>query len=325
MLSQSPSPNVIAPATTEPTFALPPPATPPSSPAIREFLAEFVAYFQAENDPHHATNKIGCLKKYFGSDLLGCADGKPAVFSGQTLADVDVSEIARLLDALPAAKKTKRHHRNAFHSLYEYAMKRGHYTPTNFRYPNPMAALPTYHEKNKQIIYLTQAEIDNLLEILAVCPPVQIAAALMIYGGLRRAEALWLTKKDIAADFRFFSVVNKIDDEKDLESSLKTGERSVPILPPLKALLEPYVKTLRSKWLCPSPRGKQWIGENFGDKHRELLRAAELRHTCLHYRHTFATQRAAEGWTLFRIAKTMGNSVAVCERYYAAFVDPSLL
>jgi len=119
-------------------------------------------------------------------------------------------------------------------------------------------------------------------------------------------------------------VVNKVDKEKDIESSLKTGERPVVILPQLKALLEPYLEHLESEWLVPSPTGMQWIGENFGDKHRALLRAEGIHHTCLHYRHTFATQRAREGWSLFRIAKTMGNSIAVCEEYYAAFIDPSL-
>jgi hypothetical protein len=75
----------------------------------------------------------------------------------------------------------------------------------------------------------------------------------------------------------------------------------------------------------PSPTGLLWIGENFGDKHRDVLRERGLNHTCLHYRHTFATDRAREGWSLFRISKAMGNSVAVCERYYAAFIDPLLL
>jgi len=151
-----------------------------------------------------------------------------------------------------------------------------------------------------------------------------MAAAIMIYAGLRRAETLWLTKSNVAGNLKFLSVVNKTDEEKDLESSLKTGERSVPILPPLKALLEPYLESLKSEWICPSPRGMQWDGDNFGASHHRLVRAAGLHHTCLHYRHTFATQRAAGDWSLFRISKTMGNSIAVCEKYYAAFVDPSL-
>lgn len=330
----------------------------PHSPPARKVLAEYLAHIEVENSEHHVKNKTGYLKKFFGSALMDAAikdaalknpkkgSGKDSkkrsgmrskratkrapkvskgVFKGETLADVQVGDVRGMIDGLPLGKKTKRHYRNAFHAFFEFAMKCGHYAPTNFRYPNPMSALPSYYEKNKQIIYLTQQEIDNVLEILKPSPPVRIAAAVMIYGGLRRAETLWLTKKDLAPDLRFLSVVNKTDEEKELESSLKTGERPVPILPQLKAILEPYLKTLKSEWLCPSPRGMQWIGENFGDRHRNLLREAGLHHTCLHYRHTFATQRAAEGWSLFRISKTMGNSIAVCEKYYAAFVDPSLV
>jgi integrase len=113
------------------------------------------------------------------------------------------------------------------------------------------------------------------------------------------------------------------DDAKDLESTLKPGERGVPILPPLKALLESYLPSLKSDSVVPSPRGMQWDGDNFGDRHRTILRNNHLEWTCLIYRHTFATKRAAEGWSLFRIAKVMGNSVAVCEQHYAAYIDRS--
>ncbi len=47
-----------------------------------------------------------------------------------------------------------------------------------------------------------------------------------------------------------------------------------------------------------------------------------LEWNCLMYRHTFATQRAAEGWPLFRIAREMGNSVSVIEDYYAGYIRP---
>lgn len=46
---------------------------------------------------------------------------------------------------------------------------------------------------------------------------------------------------------------------------------------------------------------------------------------CLHFRHTYATQRAAEGWPLFRIAREMGNSVAVVEEYYAGYIRSDTL
>ena len=202
-------------------------------------------------------------------------------------------------------------------------MKYGYFTAVNFRYPNPMSALPTWHEKNRRIVFLKKAEADHLLEVLSPNPSVQIAVAIMIFAGLRRAEALWLTKSSVDPSLRFLSIVNKMDEEKDLESSLKTGERAVQISPSLKALLEPYLSGLASDWIVPSPTGLQWHGDNFGCKHRTLLKNHNLTHTCLHYRHTYATDRAREGWSLFKIAKSMGNSVAVCEQYYAAYVDPA--
>jgi len=296
----------------------------PASPLIEEVLAEFLAYIAVENAPHHAQNKTGYLKKFFGAARMGLPGDEKGVFTGKTLEDVKAGDVRKMIDGLPVATKTKKHHREAFHALFEFAMKYGFFIPVNFRYPNPMSALPGYHEKNKPIVYLSQAEKDHLFEMLKPAPSVRAAADLMIHGGLRRAEALWLRKQDISPDLRFFSVVNKTDEEKDIESTLKTGERAVPIVPDLKRILEPYLETLDTEWLVPSPTGLLWIGENFGDKHRTLLRANKLQHTCLIYRHTFATDRAREGWSLFRIAKAMGNSIAVCEKYYAAFIDPSI-
>ncbi len=308
----------VAPVMATPSFP-----SEPDSPKIEEALFEYLAFIRVENAKDHVVNKIGHLRKFFGAARLGIEGAEKGVFKGERLADVKAGDVRSLIDSLPVGMKTKKHHRETFHSLFEFAMKYNFFIPKNFRYPNPMSALPGYHEKNKPIVFLTQAQIDQLLEVLAPCPSVQIAAALMIYGGLRRAEALWMTKSCVSPDFRFFSVVNKTDAEKDLESSLKTGERAVTVIPQLKAILEPCLESMKGEWLVPSPTGALWDGDNFGEKRRNLLRAANLDHTCLHYRHTFATQRAREGWSLFRISKTMGNSIAVCEKYYAAFIDPS--
>lgn len=306
----------------------------PSQVLVRDVLSEYLAFIKVANSNHHRRNKTTHLRKFFGSKLVPAEPVKiirkknlpdePGVFKGSLLIEVQAGKVQEMIDKLFGRVKTKRHYRNTFHSFFEFALKRNHFVATNFRYPNPMSALPSYLEKNKKIVFLKQSEIDHLLKALEAEPAVRVAAALMIYGGLRRAEMLWMRKEDLAVGLKFMRVVNKTDEEKDIDSSLKTGERPVPILPPLKAILEAYLPSLKSEWLCPSPRGVQWDKDNFGSYHRELLKAAGLNHTCLHYRHTFATQRAAERWSLFRIAKTMGNSVAVCEKYYAAYVDPSL-
>ena len=304
-----------------------------TSATAEQVVMEYIAFIKVDNSEHHRRNKMTHLRKFFGSKLLPPEPLKiirkkklhdePGIFKGRLLSEVQAGNVQEMIDGLSGGTRTKRHYRNTFHALFEFALKRNHFVATNFRYPNPMAALPTYLEQNTKIIYLTQSQIDHLLGALEKDPAVRVAAAIMIYGGLRRAEMLWLRREDLAAELKFMRVVNKTDEEKDIDSSLKTGERPVPILPPLKVILEGYLPSLTSEWLVPSPRGVQWDGDNFGARHRELLKKAELKHTCLHYRHTYASQRAAEGWPLFRIAKTMGNSIAVCEKYYAAFIDPS--
>jgi integrase len=300
-------------------------ASDPESPSIEMVLAEFLEHIRSENSAPHVANKLTHLRRFFGARRLGLIHSdEKGVFHWRFLCEVTAAAVRKLIDSLPVGKKTKRHYRETFHGLLEFAMKHSFYEPTNFRYPNPMSALPSYHEKNSPIIFLDREAVTRLLDLLRPYSTVRMAVALMIYAGLRRAEMLWLTRQSLSDGLKYLSIVNKRDEEKDLDSSLKTGERSVPILPELKLLLEEYLPTLRGNWLVPSPTGRLWIGENFGDKHREILRSNGLNHTCLHYRHTFATDRAREGWSLFRISKAMGNSVAVCERYYAAFIDPLL-
>lgn len=134
---------------------------------------------------------------------------------------------------------------------------------------------------------------------------------------------LWLTRDSIAKDFSFLSVVNQVDGESDLESSLKTGARAVTLPPALKTILQEYLPSLNCRWIVSSRTANRWNGDPFGKRLRAINQKAGLDWTCLHYRHTFATNRAAEGWPLFRIAKEMGNSAAVVEEYYAAYARPT--
>jgi integrase len=176
--------------------------------------------------------------------------------------------------------------------------------------------------RNRRIVFLDHDQIDEELRLLETHPAIRIAVAIMIYAGLRRAETLWLTRDALSPDLSFLSVVNRVDPESDIESSLKTGERTVTILPPLKSLLEEYLVSLRGSWLVPSSRGSRWNGDAFGKRLRAINEQAGQKWTCLHFRHTYATRRAADGWPLFRIAKELGNSVAVVEEYYAGYVRP---
>ena len=299
-------------------------------------LQAYLNFIRIENSSHHVAGKLSMMRRYFGGkrveDMLRqnstqergriLAQMHPPFFAGDFVDEVTPAGVQRFMEQLDVSKKTKRHYRELFHHFFEFCMKFDFYQPTNWHSPNPIAALASYMSRNRRIVFLTHEQVDRQLEVLRDSPSIQVAVALMIYAGLRRAETMWLTRDAISNDCSYLSIVNRADEDRDTESSLKTGNRAVTILPPLKSVLASYCTRLRGKWLVPSLKGAQWEGDAFAKKLRTLNRAAGIEWTCLHYRHTYATQRAAGGWPLFRIAREMGNSVAVVEEYYAGFICP---
>jgi len=77
-------------------------------------------------------------------------------------------------------------------------------------------------------------------------------------------------------------------------------------------------------WYFPSPEGTRWDPDNFSSDLRVAQRAAGLRWTCLHFRHTFGSQLAQKGVSLYKISTLMGNSPEICRRHYAALLPESL-
>ncbi len=137
-----------------PSLAAEPPKTVPveaettaSSPAnqhrIEHVLAEYLAFIESENSPHHVKNKITHPIRFFGAARIGLpAERGAGVFTGQYLTDVAVGEIRQMIDALPVGKKTKRHYRETFHSLFEFSMKSSFFEPT-FPFPGKASTDPT--------------------------------------------------------------------------------------------------------------------------------------------------------------------------------------
>ena len=51
---------------------------------------------------------------------------------------------------------------------------------------------------------------------------------------------------------------------------------------------------------------------------------ARLHWSCLDYRHTFGSQLAMKGESLYKIANLVGNSPEICRRHHAALVPETL-
>ena len=295
-------------------------------------LQMYMAHIRSENAALHIENKVSILRRFLGDErvatVLGFKKtrGKPsegAFFKGEFLDELTPALLQEFMGTLPVSTKTKRHYREFFHHFFEFSLKFGYFQPVNWHCPNPVAALPSYVKKNRHIVFLTAAQVDEQLRALEPYPAMHLAVAVMIFAGLRRAETLWLAPDHIASDHSYLSVVNRTDSDEDIESSLKTGARAVTILPRLRAVLTAHQITgAEGKWLISTTNGKRWRGDSFGKELKKINGAAGLPWTSLHFRHTYATQRAAEGWPLFKIAREMGNSVAVIEEYYAGYIRP---
>jgi len=135
----------------------------------------------------------------------------------------------------------------------------------NFHTPNPVAALPSYLDGNRQIAFLDEKQIGEQYLALKSSPTLEAVARLMIELGLRRSEALWLTRDSFTPDLSMVSIVTRRDPEHDISSSLKTAgsRRSVPLSEALRVFLPAYIAPLPGCWVLPSPRGKRWDVDNF--------------------------------------------------------------
>lgn len=101
--------------------------------------------------------------------------------------------------------------------------------------------------------------------------------------------------------------------------------RKVPFSSSLAGYLDRYeVPVSDHGWFFPSPRGTGWDINNFSEQLRVENRAAGLRWGCLDYRHTFGSQLAQKGVSLFQISTLMGNSPEICRRHYAALVPEAM-
>ncbi len=57
---------------------------------------------------------------------------------------------------------------------------------------------------------------------------------------------------------------------------------------------------------------------------RTTSRQHRLPSSCLDYRHTFGSQLAQAGVSLYKISTLMGNSPDICRKHYAALIPEQL-
>lgn len=246
--------------------------------------------------------------------------------SFEQITTAQVSEfISGQVQSRGLAPKTANRYREILCRLFNWAIdERGIKTPGD---KNPVAKVGRYEERAPEIRFLTLGQIYELLVVLAPYPQLQTMIAMLIYAGLRREELVWLTLNDIdrtACTFGMIRIQAKTVDGESWQPKTKVN-RAVPVSAALRKYLDTYhPRIVPGSWLFPSPDGKRWDPDNFSHDLRTANNRTHLPWGCLDYRHTFGSQLAMNGESLYKIATLMGNSPEICRRHYAALLPEAL-
>lgn len=322
----------------------------PTRTPIADVVTAYVEHIRTIKTPKSAQTDIYYLRDLFGpicqaltitSRKVGAKSKKRPPKPGQdrrrkapvieansfeqiTTADISAF-IAGRMASRGLAPKTANRYREILMRLFGWAMEqRGIRMP---RDKNPAAAVDRYRESAPVIHFLTLEQIDAQLKALEDKPQIQAMVATLIFSGLRREELLWLTHDDIdwkAKPYGIIRIRGKAAEGASWQPKTKKN-RAIPIGSRLRPYLDQQrLRAATSPWLFPSPNGKQYDPDNFSRD----LRAANLAHgldwTNLDYRHTFGSQLAMKGESLYKIATLMGNSPEICRRHYAALVPEAM-
>ncbi len=153
----------------------------------------------------------------------------------------------------------------------------------------------------------------------------QTVVAMYIYAGIRREEASWLTIEDVDLHAGMIRIRAKTMDGIMWQPKTKKN-RVIPISRSLLPYLMRYKPAETEQgWYFPSPRSHaQWDPDNLSRAIRVANKPSELQWTCLDYRHTFGSQLAQKGVSLYKISALMGNSPDICRKHYAALVPEAM-
>ena len=308
---------------------------------LAKLLEDFVAHLRANHRRKSVKNDLSRLRMIFGpltpalelaakkDNLTGEVQGKPqepeATVPPRVVAEyaeqINPPLINRYLDhrAAVVGPKTLNADREILYRLFRYAIEHHGLVYPDQRLKNPVDSVRPRKLLAHDIRFLNPEQIKGQLEAVKDESALHAAVAILIYAGLRREEALWLTREDLDHRAGLIRIRAKTINGEFWQP--KTGRnRAVPISIALAAILDKYKPSAAGPWLLPSPEGARWDPDNFSHKLADENAKAKLPWTCLDFRHTFGSMLAQRGISLYKISAMMGNSPEICRRHYAALI-----
>lgn len=316
----------------------------PTKTPIAKIVAEYVDYMRIHKTARSVERDLYYLRETFGPICPALeiknrkiSDKGKRTPSRNTTPPIEVSYLEQIttadLSSFIAAKvrkhalapKTANRYREILTRLFNWAVsQKGIKLAGGI---NPAAKVERYREKAPEISFLTLEQIDQQLTALAPYPDLQVMVAVYIYAGLRREELCWLQTTDM--DFSstgngMIRIRAKTVQGESWEPKTKVN-RAVPISSKLRQYLEWHdAPKVNGDWLFSTPQGKRWDPDNLSRYLRRVNEATGLEWGCLDYRHTFGSQLAIKGESLYKISNLMGNSPEICKRHYAALIPEAM-
>lgn len=167
----------------------------------------------------------------------------------------------------------------------------------NYISENPLKNFKKFPLIQKKIRFLDQDEIQRLLETAQDTPFFPMVAT-AIYTGMRVKELLNLEWSDIDWQNRIIQVINKAG-----FTTKSKRHRTIPLNDKLLVILKAYRK---DKGYCFFPQySRKWpLRKSFNT----LLKNAKLNNVGWHtLRHTFASQLAQAGISIYKISQWLGH------------------
>lgn len=248
------------------------------------------------------------------------------LMGAQYAQEVRPASVARALSAKEAegcSPRTLNNFREIAHRFLQYLIDEKGIEFRETGKANPAARVRRRKEPAPQIRYLTLNQLYELLDGLSPDRELRATAAVMGLAGLRRGEVCRLTKEDVDLPRGLILVRAKTIDGR-LWQPKNRENRSVPVSARLREELSLWEPPRGVVWHFPSPRGVRWNEDNFSRAFRRQQRELGVSWTALDLRHTFGTQLAMGGVSLYKISKLMGNSPDICRKHYA-FLMPDQL
>lgn len=283
-------------------------------PLIAEAAKHYAAYLERQRTMHavkfpavvdeflKAIETTGRSARYV-EDCTSRLSRAAKAFRGY-LQRITSSDIEAWLDSIKTAGRTRNNYRATLCTLFSFARSRG-YLPRNERTEAEMTMKAS--DRGGEIAVYTPKELSVMLTgIEAKFLPL---VALGAFAGLRTAEIHRLEWQDI--DFHGGNVVVG-------KHKAKTGQgRIVPILPALKAWLEPHAKA--TGLVIPQYSGDAPLLRAFRQALMPLR--VEMIHNGL--RHSFASYRLATVQSADQVGLEMGNSPRKLFQNYHGLVTPA--